>query len=447
MAFIIGRSGYTKAQFLQSLAGKQDTLDSGVNIKTINGNNILGAGNVDINPRHYEYDLTDTEIALKTDTISKINTYNPNGSYVMIGFITDIHTMPTKSEISEDTGVESVVEAILASGIELEPAAEGETIAGEIRSTWPSSDVNYYGKTSERSIVLLGAICHDAGVDAVLCNGDLSSGRLPYNSYAYMLEIIARTFDQYISVPYFIADGNHDRKYDSNVQARINSEWRKYMARFVHPKNLGLIYVKDIQEAVVQGDANPLLGYSVDINKNQANKLRLAVLSNYEKSNGGVYATSLNYSMSMTNHNANEWVLCCISHTNFHFSTSYYDAAFNGTAKSKGASSDQHTFPAMNNGVKYKGVLGGIHGHLHQSACSEDSGYHLIRVINSYGEKNSSSSDNYGFSIFIFDTDNWWLYEIQVGRHSRNDADYPDVEGLYEKIATGVYRYKIKHNE
>ena len=62
MAYIIGQSEYTKAEFLQSLEGKQDLLVSSENIKTINGNNILGAGNVDINPRHYDYDLTETDV-------------------------------------------------------------------------------------------------------------------------------------------------------------------------------------------------------------------------------------------------------------------------------------------------------------------------------------------------------------------------------------------------
>lgn len=454
MAYIIGQSEYTKAEFLQSLEGKQDLLVSSENIKTINGNNILGAGNVDINPRHYDYDLTETELALKADTISKIKSYNPNGNYVMIGFITDLHTMPTRDVILADEGIEDVVAAIQSYGIELEAVEAGQTIAGQIRETWPSNDASYYGKTAERSIILLGSICHDAGVDAVFCNGDLSSGRLPYNSYAYMTEILTRKFEKFISVPYFIADGNHDRRYNSNVAARINTEWRKYQSRFIRPKNLSVIYVKDIPEAATYGDEYPLLGYSVDIDKNSNNKLRVAVLSNYEKKNGDIpsayadysYATCRQYTMSMTTRNPSDWVLCGVAHNIFAQDTSYYSCAFDGTAKGIGAGSDQHQFPAMNGGNKYKGVVGGIYGHLHVSSHAVDSGYHQIRVIDSRADV-GASTNNYGFSIFIFDTDNWWLYEIQVGKHNRDDSKYPAVEGSYEKVSDGVYRYKINHNE
>lgn len=48
---------YTKTEVDQALTSKQDTLVSGTNIKTINGNNILGEGNVDIEPTI----LTETE--------------------------------------------------------------------------------------------------------------------------------------------------------------------------------------------------------------------------------------------------------------------------------------------------------------------------------------------------------------------------------------------------
>lgn len=454
MAYIIGHSGYTKEQFLQSLNGKQDLLVATDNIKTINGNNILGAGNVDISPQHYEYDLTETELALKTDTLSKIQTYNPNGNYVMVGFITDLHTMPTREEILADNDIESVVEAIQSYGIELEPVGEGETIAGQIKATYPSSDPNYYGQTSLRSIILLGSICHDTGVDAVIVNGDLSSGRLPYNSYAYMLEVVTRQIDAYISVPYFFTDGNHDRRYNSNVNARINTEWRKYQSRMNRFKNLSVAYVKDIQEALAYDDAFPLLGYFVDIDKNANNKLRLAVMSSYEKQNGDVpnasvdysYATCRQYTMSMTTRNPSSWMLCAIAHNVVPTANGYLSCALNGTAHGKGASSDQHQFPAMNGGNKYKGVVGGIYGHLHQSTHSVESGYHTIRVINSFANI-GANTNNYGFSIFIFDTDNWWMYEIQVGRHYRNDEDYPQIAGIYEKINDGVYRYKINHNE
>ncbi len=45
---IVARKHYTKTQIDSQMNGKQDTLVSGTNIKTINGNGLLGSGNITI---------------------------------------------------------------------------------------------------------------------------------------------------------------------------------------------------------------------------------------------------------------------------------------------------------------------------------------------------------------------------------------------------------------
>ena len=71
----------------------------------------------------------------------------------------------------------------------------------------------------------------------------------------------------------------------------------------------------------------------------------------------------------------------------------------------------------------------------------------INKVITSTQEPDNMERINTITGLNIFDTDNWWLYEIQVGKHNRDDSKYPAVEGSYEKVSDGVYRYKINHNE
>lgn len=461
MAYIISNdnaNGYSRADFISALAAKQDVLVSGENIKTINHQSLIGQGNVqiDISPQIYEYDLTDLEQTLHDDTITKLNAVNPidpstgKRKYVSFGFITDLHTMPTKTQIVADDDIENVVSDILAMGIELEQAENDQTISEQIRSTWPTSDASYYGASSEGSVKLLGSIAHDFGLDAVFCDGDLSSGRLPYNSYAYMLEIMARMVRKYISVPYFLADGNHDRQYSSDVAYRKAVEWKKFRDRFNTPRGLKVRYVCDNADACAfMGDEIPI-GYSVDIDKGGENRLHVAVIPMY----GSKQTVSMNYAISIddTDKNANDWTLVTMSHTNVQYVATYYTASLAGRAHGKGNSSNQNQYPVMNMGNKLKACIGHIDGHIHQSLVDNAFGdnFHRITVSSAYADNTDAykfNTDNgYCFSVFTVDTDNWWLYEHQVGRRPRVDSNYQEVEGNYEKVADGIYRYKIYLN-
>lgn len=440
--------GYTRAQFVAALEQLQPKLydttsvipsGKSANIKTINGNSVLGGGNLTIAAKTYTYDLTENEQGWYDDAMDELALLDPEKKFIKFGFITDLHTMPTRSQIQADNDIEDVVADMLSYGVVLEEPESG-TIADGIRSTWPSSDDSYYGVTSEPAIKIMGAIGYNYGLDAVFCNGDLSSGRLPYNSYSYMLEIMARMFDKYVSVPHYVTKGNHDHKYNADVAVRSSAEWMKYVNRFNYSGGQEVVFVKDIPAAVAQNDTYPLTAYYVNIDKGGSNKLRMCVLNSYE----GQWATSLNYSLSIVDKTANEWIIGSISHDMSPFSSawleSYYNCCMSGTARGKGAGSEQHTFPRMNNGAKTGGAIGHIRGHIHQSQRGLlSTTYQSIMVANAYGSTPC-------FSIFIIDTDEWWMYELQVGRRPRNDSSYPDVEGVYEKVKDGVYRYKIYVN-
>lgn len=243
-----GTSGYSRADFVSALEDKQDVLVSGQNIKTINNNSVLGSGNIEVNvtpptPQEYPQEalLTDTEKQYRANTLARIDELNPiaNGKrkYMMFGFISDLHTMPTNAAINavDNAEMQADITAMLNADIVF-PNWEGEgnitdasSIASHIKSAWPSSDTSYYGASSEEDLRLLGAIAFAAGFDAVFCGGDLSSGRLPYNCYSYQMYQMKKLFDKYITVPRYFTDGNHDRWYDNNVAQRNNTEWDKWL--------------------------------------------------------------------------------------------------------------------------------------------------------------------------------------------------------------------------
>lgn len=91
--------------FQQALAGKQDTLVSGTNIKTVNGENILGSGNIvagDPNAVKYtEQTLTDAQKAQARTNIGAGTYSKPSGgipgSDIADGVIPDVSQFITKS--------------------------------------------------------------------------------------------------------------------------------------------------------------------------------------------------------------------------------------------------------------------------------------------------------------------------------------------------------------
>jgi hypothetical protein len=67
-----------------------------------------------------------------------------------------------------------------------------------------------------------------------------------------------------------------------------------------------------------------------------------------------------------------------------------------------------------------------------------------LSVWNSFARKRAEGSeypaDDYHFSIFVIDTDNWMLREFKVGKL------YDIDNNSYYDSATGRFSYPIKHN-
>lgn len=468
--------GYTRAQFEAALLEKQDILESGQNIKTINGNSVLGAGNLDINASQpdYTYDLSELETTLKNGVVDKLNALNPidqstgKRKYMMFGFITDLHTYPSKSVISNED-IESAASAMLSAGVTFNAGSTATAVADAILDNWPTTSSGYMGCTAEPSLKLLGAIGYQVGLDAVFCGGDLSDGRLPYDCYSYAMWRVKSLFDKYISVPRFFTEGNHDRWYQTSVGCRSNAQWLVWLQNILNSN--GATYSID-NSSINNYVSNT---YWIDF---PAHKIRAIMRSQYEaaclqsigiqeKTNGGGDGTSLkNFfdALSFANpQDAQEWTVMSLSHNNTQSLIadylSYYRNATrvgneNGTAW---GGSSQYMYmgfmnPVDNGGVQNKGTagyrgkatIGQIYGHVHNLASvstteSNDKVYlNQLSLYNAFTTTPASAND-YKFSIFVVDSDNYQLHEIKVGlQYNTDSAGYNST--------SGIFTYDYRHN-
>lgn len=421
-SFIInenGNSGYSRADFVSALGGLQPLLVSGQNIKTINGNSVLGSGNIEVKAQQYDYDLSQVEQALQTDTIAKLNSINPNHKFMAFGFMTDLHESYDNIGYSGD--------------------GSGKII------------------TSKHCIKLLGSIGHTYGLDAVLFGGDYSlGGDLTYSQYDAALEEFADTVEEFVSVPHYCTEGNHDRRYNGNVACRGNSAWLTFLKRF---NSTGAIYI-DNQNSVNTRGEKPYEGYVgntyyVDF---PAHKVRVIMLSQYEKSEqqdtsnptvANEQKKNLYDAMKFAQQSdAADYTLLSVSH---YCDTSYFWTYANkwlyaNSNTLNGGGSDYFNLTSPPNGnVQGKAVVGQIYGHVHLPAphAMDNGKLSRISVRNAFTEKRNDGNyqqDDYRFSIFVIDTDNWMLHEIKVG------SVYNTSENEYYDSNTGIFSYPIKHN-
>lgn len=439
MAYVIqnGESGYSMADFVSALEGKQNVLQSGVNIKTVDGKSVLGGGNLEISEREYSYDLTDLEEQLKTSAKTLLNQYNPDGKYITFGIITDLHE-------SKD-------------GVPYNPGG-----------------TNYGVVTSVPSIKLLGSICNDVGVDAVFCLGDLSTGQnITQSDYKSQMQFIADKFAQYIPCPYFFVDGNHERNHhDSTDWVMPNSYWYDFLQRNNHNGNLNVSWMRGVTfDGIKQGGVTQQvtvnessLTYCVDFQKNGTN-LRMVCISCYDYMDGasaGSTYPSIYRALKLTEEGKDpmEWLTCGVFHqagSPMGNAVKYFDRYFTkeevSTGYIKGNSTNGVALPMPINDKYGLATPMMINGHEHASVRgmwhdSSTSQIHRIGVGNAFSTASqNNTNDGYCFSVFVLDTDHWKLYEIQVGRKMRNDTTYPDVTDLYRKVESGVYEYSIKYNQ
>ena len=456
MAYIIqnGESGYSRADFESALEGKQNVLQSGVNIKTVDGKSVLGSGNIEITEREYTYELNDLEKGIKNDAINKLNLYNSNHKYLAFGFVTDLHTFLV------DDGNGGVV----------------NTYA----SAYPHDDCR-------RTLKVLGSIAYEWGLDAVLCGGDLCDGKRNNGDgglaiYEDGLEDIESFFDQFIPCPYFFTDGNHERKYGENSELMINERWMYWLNRLNHPKNLSVTFIKDVDVFDKNGnlieESKTPLAYFVDFD---AYKVRIIAESAYEKENissitngisFGSYKSSIMAALQFPKSagqftkDPNDWVVGMFIHDKSNDTEKSRRANFLARfltgegVTSSGSGTDYHTFAPINYTgtlenptlVKGKGVFGEITGHQHpftERTLISISNYsnqssrlaQLDSVMPNGGTTSYPSSSfnadyqNYCFSIFIVDTDQMKLHELEFGRWATvNDYETHHVTDIAQPI-------------
>ena len=475
-SFIIndnGNSGYSRADFISALEGLQPLLVSGQNIKTINSQNVLGSGNLEVSTHTYEYDLSPLEESLRDGAIAKVNALNPvepstgKRKHMMFGFITDLHTYPYKSVVSNED-VESAVSQMLSRGITFNAGTDADVIAQYIKDNWPSSG-GYQGASAEHALRLLGAIGYNVGLDVVFCGGDLSDGRMPYDCYSYAMWRVKSLFDRYISVPRFFTDGNHDRWYQTSVGYRSNAQWNLWLKNVLNSR--GGTYT--IDNSSINNFVSNV--YWVDFPKY---KIRAIMRSQYEKemtydtgiqertTGGGTGSSIKNVFDAMRFENpqdATEWTIMMLSHNsgdsesnklwdNYLGYYRYAQRIGNENGTGWGASS-QYMYmgfmnPVDNGGVQNKGTagypgkatIGQIYGHVHTTAHSDlaanSTTLWKTSVWNSF-EWSQDKADEYHFSLFIVDQDNFKLYEIKVGgQYDTSSAAYDSERGIF------VYNYR-----
>lgn len=365
----------------------------------------------------YSYELTQVEQSLQSGVLSKLAAIDPTRKFMTFGFITDLHE--SYDDVPYSFGGDGQPQVI----------------------------------TAKHALRLLGSIAHEYGMDAVLMGGDYSlGGDLTYSQYDDALDELVDDVRQNISVKRYATEGNHDRKYNSNVACRGNADWLAYLKRI---NSSGAVYI-DNSDAVNANGVKPYDGevgntYYVDF---PAYKVRVIMLSRYEKveqGGDGCFYKNLYDSLKITN--ADEWSVLVVTHFYDNKTDIYLDKFFNaflgnGTQNTwKGAGTDQFDFSAKINGDK-KGlaVVGQIYGHVHSLASHTmaDGKLKALSVWNAFATKRQDGayqSDDYHFSVFVVDTDNWMLHEIKVGKL------YDTTDNEYYDSTAGVFSYPIKHNE
>ena len=184
------------------------------------------------------------EAKLKSDIMTIVNQVNPidqktgQRKYISFGFISDIHKC--------------------------------KRVPGDDATTDPVKDY-WYGSDSclteaEQTIRLLGAVAPDAGLDAVINGGDLSTAPIMgaakgLTEVEYLAEIwnVKAMFDEHLpaSVPLFTVDGNHERGYSLNgaLMEMSDSTWANVSTNFntsaavAHAHDVDVTYHRDLANA------------------------------------------------------------------------------------------------------------------------------------------------------------------------------------------------------
>ena len=442
MAYIIqnGGSGYSRADFVSAIDGKQDVLVSEQNIKTINGQSVLGSGNIEVSAREYDFGLSQLESSLKDAVVAKFTNsetgLNKEHKYVMFGVISDMHQCVTVND------------------------RYGSVYADAIPS-----------------LRLLGAIAQELSLDAVICSGDIVDGHDSMEYRRKTLAYVQSKFEQYIPCPYFITDGNHERFY--NNDGFSNSEWDTICRGFNNKmgrNNIEITYLNDeikkpnsdykYKDGTTLGDGESSNAYCIDFNDK---KVRIGILSPFDNGTWVFHGLSMWGLMKFDGREkkADEWVLGICNHS--------YRAEGNGSYKNaqlrllslytvprddlSGSGVWNKTYSKPNGETKGKASFGFIGGHKHHTEAIEltsNTGFQSTEVLVTrahlmtsecntpidHSHNTGNSVTSYGFSLFVVNTDECKLYEVCVGRDERLDGTCPGTGYCIDDVTEGVTIYK-----
>ena len=236
-------------------------------------------------------DVAAVEAKLKNDIMTIVNQVNPIDSttgqrkYISFGFISDIHKC--------------------------------KRVPGDDDPVSPVTDY-WYGSASilteaEQSIRLLGSLATDAGLDAIINGGDLSTAPVVgpakgLTEVEYTNEIwnVKAMFNQHIpsSVPLFTVDGNHERGYSLNgANMHMTDEaWAYVLTNFntsasvAHARDVDVTYHRDLANAKLGSTKTGRYegnSYHLDFRrvlKNGGKNVRILCLSAYDKTEGSLYS-------------------------------------------------------------------------------------------------------------------------------------------------------------
>ena len=421
-------------------------------------------------------DVATLEAGLKSDIMTIVNQVNPIDSatgkrkYISFAMISDIHKC--------------------------------KRVAGDDAATNPVTTY-WYGSASclteaEQSIRLLGSVASDAGLDAIINGGDMSTAPI-YNGGAqdrglteaeYTNEIwnVKAMFDQHLpaSVPLFTIDGNHERNYSLNgADMHMSDEaWAYVQTNFntsaaaAHAQGVDVTYHRDLASAKLGANATGRFtgnSFHLDFKRLLAsggNNVRIACVSLYDSATGGesqyrVYDAGQFYDAAgnlldadLTPENT---VMGMVAHGS--------EENVSGVSGRSAAGSLQCGFmngysnPSSHSGPwnlgthKGMGFFGLVAAHFHftnektitdayDTAANPDNNVYAsaVSVASAYAVNCPSKPKShelgteaaYHFSIFVVDTDNNKLREVRLGGWS---GTYPNP---HEDPVVQLHDYNIR---
>ena len=356
-------------------------------------------------PRPVPAALDEAGETLLTSAKELIAKYDPNGTCIKFGFISDLHR-------GED--------GIYASS----------------------------GVIDDRpSVRLLSRLCDEIPFDAVFCGGDIVNARDENADYfrKNMQDVVGDFDDYFPFTNVFATFGNHDKRYSTSRPNNTN-EWLYDLYTHLQQDGDGVEY------QAIAGRDN-YTNFYVDFTKY---KLRVIFVHQYdavdddsswyanENLNTGIegvhtHMTQL-WKNALPTANKSDWMVLAVYHgaDTQAGNSNYANFKFNDLSDTLKAYAD-------NGGG---GVLGAICGHWHVAKAAQlYKSFNVMHVANAYATAAQIGLNTaYCFSVIVIDPVTWMFHELRIGRGAFEIPfrAYPDNtnNGLLENGTGGGGDYK-----